>query len=316
MSKMKYSFLTMSFLILSLKINGVWAHGGQIEINNAAPKGPVHLSATQQKAIALQVAMADSRPMADLLRLNGEVQLRPNHQADVSTRISGQVTALYANLGDSVKQGQPLAKVQSRLVGDPPPSAVITAPMRGIIDARNVNKGQAIEPNSVLFHISDRNHVVVIARVFEEDISRVKVGQEAHVQVLSYPNKMFHGNVSLIDPNLDPLTRTIKIWVLLDNRLAILKPNMFARTNVVLRKNVAALTIPNVAILEANGEKFVFVRNDNRFERTEVTIGAKDDQFSEIKEGLVPGDEVVTQGHRQLYTLWLTGGQLKTEEET
>jgi cobalt-zinc-cadmium efflux system membrane fusion protein len=313
MNKMKRSFLITSILILILKVNAVWAHGGEIEVNSRTPKGPVYLTTEQQKAIALQVAVAGSRPMADLLRLNGEVQLLPNHQADVSTRISGQVVDLYGNLGQLVKRGQPLAKVQSRLVGDPPPSVVITAPMNGVIDTRNVNKGQTVEPNTVLFHLSNRDKVMVVARVFEEDIGRVKLEQKAHVQVLGYPERMFEGVVKLIDPNLDPLTRTVKIWIKIDNPQSLLKPNMFARNNLVLRKNLTALTIPTLAILEANGEKFVFVRKGNSFDRTEVTVGASEDKFSEIKGGLVPGDEVVTQGHRQLYTLWLTGGQMKSE---
>ena len=124
-----------------------------------------------------------------------------------------------------------------------------------------------------------------------------------------------NGKVTLIDPNLDPLNRTVKVWIQLANPQALLKPNMFARVGVVLKRNEAALTVPNGAIIEANGERFVFVREGDKFKRVEINIGAKDDEFSEITDGLVPGDEVVTQGNRQIYTLWLTGGKLKGEED-
>jgi multidrug efflux pump subunit AcrA (membrane-fusion protein) len=274
----------------------------------------VQLSAAQQKAIALQWVPAGVRPLPRVLNLNGEVQLLPNRQADVSLRISGQVKALYANPGDTVRTGQRLALVQSRLVGDPPPSVTITAPMSGVIDARNAVLGQAVEPNTALFHISDRSQVIVVARVYEDGLGEVKVGQEARVRVLSYPQQIFSGKITLIDPNLDPLSRTVKVWIQLANPQGLLKPNMFARANVILQRNEAVLAVPTSAIIEANGEKFVFVREGDKYKRVEVTLGASDDEYSQITEGLVPGDEVVTQGNRQLYTLWLMGGQMKGEE--
>lgn len=291
----------------------VFAHGGEIEIGGGA-RGPVQVTAAQQKAIALQLASASFRPLSTELNLNGEVQLLPDRQADVSLRISGQIKALYANLGETVRAGQRLALVQSRLVGDPPPSVTINASMSGVIDARNAVVGQAVEPNTVLFHISDRSQVLVVARVYEEDVGKIKPGQEARVRALSYPKQAFTGKVTLVDPNLDPLSRTVKVWIQLANPQGLLKPNMFARASVILRANEAALTIPNGAIIEANGEKFVFVREGNKYHRVEVTTGASDDEYTEITAGLVPGDEVVTQGNRQIYTMWLTGGQPKAGE--
>ena len=294
-------------------VPSAFAHGEQIEVGGGA-RGPVQLSAAQQKAIALQLASASLRPLSTELNLNGEVQLLPDRQADVSLRISGQIKGLYANLGDRVRVGQRLVLVQSRLVGDPPPSVTISAPMSGVIDARNVVVGQAVEPNTVLFHISDRSQLIVVARVYEEDIGKIKTGQKARVRVLSDPKQVFTGKVTLIDPNLDPLNRTVKVWIQIANPQGLLKPNMFARASVILRANGAALTIPNGAVIEANGEKFVFVREGDKYNRVEVSVGAKDDEYSEITDGLVPGDEVVTQGNRQIYTMWLTGGQMKAEE--
>lgn len=290
-----------------------FAHGEQIETGSGV-RGPVQLSAEQQKTIALQWVPAGVRPLPRVLNLNGEVQLLPNRQADVSLRISGQVKALYANPGDTARTGQRLALVQSRLVGDPPPSVTITAPMSGVIDVRNAVLGQAVEPNTVLFHISDRSQVIVVARVYEDSLGEVKMGQEARVRVLSYPQQIFRGKITLIDPNLDPLSRTVKVWIQLANPQGLLKPNMFARAGVILQRNEAALAVPASAVIEANGEKFVFVREGDKFKRVEVTLGADDGEYSQITDGLVPGDEVVTQGNRQLYTLWLMGGQMKGEE--
>jgi cobalt-zinc-cadmium efflux system membrane fusion protein len=303
----------MIFVLITI-IPQVFAHGGKIEVSEA-PHGAVHLSAEQAKAIDLRLVAANSHPLADLLSLNGEIRLLPNSQSDVSVRISGQVMALYANLGDTVKAGQPLAKVQSRLVGDPPPTVVVNAPIQGVVDARNVTLGQAIEPNTTLFHISDRSQVMVNSHVYEEDVGKVKLGQEAYVRVISYPKETFVGKITLIEPNLDPLTRTINVWITLDNAQGMLKPGMFARADVVLQKNATALAVPNAAILEANGEKFVFGQDGDNYERIVIKTGVIDDEYTEITDGLVPGDKIVTQGNREIYTVWLTGGQLKSAED-
>ena len=193
-------------------------------------------------------------------------------------------------------------------------TVAITAPIDGVVDAREVVLGQAVEPNTELFRLSDRSQMIVIGKVYEEDLGKVKPGQEARITLLAYPEQALTGKVTRIEPNLDQASRTVKVWIQLANPQDLLKPNMFATVNVVLRSNDAALTIPNSAIIEASGEKFVFVRDGNTFNRVEVTIGASDDQYSEVTDGLVPGDEVVTQGNRQIYTLWLTGSQTKAKD--
>lgn len=286
-----------------------FAHGGNIEVSEGGTKGPVHLTPEQARMLDIKVVQATHRPMAQLLGLNGQIQLLPDAQADVSIRISGSVTAIDVNLGDSVKAGQRLATVQSRLVGNPPPSVAVNAPIAGIIDARNINLGQAVEPNTVLFHISNRDKLLVVAQVYEEDLGKVKVGQEVNVRVLSYPKQTFPGLVTLIEPNLDPLTRTVNVRITLDNKERLLKPGMFVRANVILTHNKAALTVPNTALLQADSKQFVFVQNGGTYKRVDVKVGAVEDDYSEIIDGLVPGDLVVTQGNRELYTLWLSGGR-------
>ncbi len=288
----------------------VFAHGDEIEVGDSA-KGPVSLTPAQAKAIGLTLGIADLRPLADLLVLNGEIQLLADRQAQVSTRISGQVSALYVQLGDRVQAGQRLARIQARLVGDPPPSVDVSSPKSGIVDAVNIAVGQSIEPATALFEISDRSQVNMVARVYEEDLGKVRLGQDVRIRTLSYPDKVFKGKVSLIGPALDAASRTAVVWIRLANPDGLLKPNLFAKAAVVLKQNAAAFTISNAAIIEANGEKFVFVKQGEQFDRVDITTGLADDEFSEVTDGLVPGDAVVTQGNRELYTLWLTGGGKK-----
>lgn len=290
-----------------------FAHGEQIETGEG-PKGPVTLTPAQVKALGLQTASADMRPMESLLRVHGEISPLPDAQANVTLRFSGIVRGIYANLGDAVRKGDRLALVESRVVGNPPPSVVVPSPIAGTVDARNIIVGQSVEPDSVLFHVSDLTRMRAVGRVYEEDLGKVKVGQAAHVKALAYPNETFSGTLSYVGPALDADTRTAEIAVGLDNAKGLLKPNLFARIDVVVGKTDAALTVPNSAVLEAAGEKFVFVRQGNTFTRSDIEVGMTDDQYTEVTSGLVPGDDVVTVGVREVYTQWLTGGGPKGGE--
>jgi membrane fusion protein, heavy metal efflux system len=300
--------LTVTAASLALISTLAFGHGGQIDVGGGGAKGPVTLNTAQISALDLKTSQAEMRPVAHLLGLTGEVEALPSGQAIASLRISGTVEAIYANPGDLVKRGQRLALIQSRVVGNPPPVVAVVSPIDGVVDTRDVALGQGVDPGTALFHLSDRRRMRIVGRVYEEDLGQIHTGQKAFVKLLAYPKQLLPGSVSFIGPTLDPETRTVEVWILLDNAQGLLKPNLFAQADVVLSENPTALVVPNAAVLEANGEKFVFVRDGSKFNRVDVTVGATDDEVSEILSGLVPGDEVVTQGVRGVYTTWLTGG--------
>ncbi len=283
----------------------LFAHGGQIETGGGA-SGPVTLTKVQQESIGLRTAKADFSTIDTILLLNGSVQIDPDRHAHVTTRISGRISQLPAHVGDRVEKGQILAIIQSRQLGEPPPEVKVDAPVSGAVSERPVSIGDSVEPNTELFHILDLSKVIVVAQVYEEDVGKVKLGQSARVTALSYPNE-FNGQVTFIGLELDPETRTLPVWLMVDNPDGKLRAGMFAKAALVLAKNPDVLTVPKAALLEEGGEKFVFVGTGDTFNRVDVQTGAEDDRNAEIKDGLVPGDEVVTQGQRELYTQWLTG---------
>jgi membrane fusion protein, heavy metal efflux system len=285
-----------------------FSHGEELEIAESTTRGPVTLTAAQTEALGLTLGEVDLRPIAKLLTLYGELGVLPDSEAAVTVRISGRIAAVYANVGDRVRKGQKLALLESRAVANPPPTVPVPAPMGGVIDWRNAVLGQPIEPSSTLFHISRLDSMRVILRIFEEDLDKIQVGLDAYVHLLAYPDHMFQGQVQFVAPTLDPDTRTGEAWVILDNGHGLLKPNLFAKADIAVGSNAAALSLPNAAILETQDEKFVFLKLGDQYARQDVTLGIKDHEFTEVTSELVPGDQVVVQGARQLYTLWLTGG--------
>ena len=300
---------TLLALILTLfvEVRLAGAHGEQIATGGGG--GPVKLTEAQRAAIGLETDAADLRDIDTVLLLNASVTYDPNRHVFVSTRIEGRVEQILANLGDRVTRDQKLAVIQSRQVGDPPPSVTLTAPIAGVVDDRLVALGEAVEPNKPLLHIADLSQVIVQAETYEEDIGKVALGQEARVHAFAYPSESFTGRVTFLGQQLDPEKRTLQVLITLANPDGRLKPGMFAKVALVLKRNTGVLTVPLQAVLESGGEHFVFVASGDTLNRTDVRLGAADDRFVEITDGLVPGDRVVTQGSREVYTTWLTGGR-------
>lgn len=301
-------FAGLAVLLGSVLVSPLlFGHGSSITTGGGGG-GPVTLTKTQQASIGLQTANADFRSIATILALNSNVSLDANRHAHVTTRISGRVEGLFASVGDRVEKGQKIAVIQSRQLGDPPPEIEVNAPVAGVINERSVSLGDAVEPSTALFHIVDLSKVIAVAQVYEEDVGKVKLGQTVRVRALSYPETDFTGRVTFIGLEMDADTRTLPVWVAVDNPDSKLRAGMFAKAIVLLGENPDLLTVPKEAILEEGGEKFVFVQTANTFKRADVQTGVADDRFIEIKDGLVPGDAVVTTGQRELYTQWLTGG--------
>jgi cobalt-zinc-cadmium efflux system membrane fusion protein len=306
---MKRSTAAVSTLLLALTLfvgaRRADAHGEQIATGGGG--GPVKLTTAQQSAIGLETDAADLRDIDTVLLLNAAVAHDPDRHVFVTTRIEGRVEQIFVNLGDRVSRDQKLAVIQSRQIGNPPPTVTLTAPIAGVVDDRLVAVGEAVEPTKALLHIADLTRVIVQAEAYEEDIGKVALGQEARVHVFAYPADTFTGTVTFLGQQLDPEKRTLPVWITVANPDSRLKPGMFAKVALVLKRNASVLAVPHQAVLELGGEHFVFVETGDTFNRTDVRLGAADDRFVEITEGLVPGDRVVTQGARQVYTAWLTG---------
>lgn len=266
--------------------------------------GGVELSDIAQKSIGLKLVEADVREVEEVLLLNGIVKAEPNKVADVSTRIEGRVEKLFANFGDQVKKGQTLAAILPRQIGNPPLVSV-TAPISGIVTERNITLGSTAESNKTLFRIVNLSNVIVEGEVFESDLTKVKLGQDARIILDAYTDRVFNGAVTFIASELDPMKRTLQLWVAVDNKEGLLKPDLFAKVALIVEHKGAVISIPIEAVIDDGAEKFVFVKNGNLFIRQDVATGVSDDRFIEITDGLYPGDEVVTDGNRQIYTKWL-----------
>jgi len=290
---------------------GATAHEGHADAPGAetagsTASGAVFVSETARRNLALGLAEAEVRPIEKTLTLIGEIAPVPSRSGAVSSRIAGRVASVAVAEGDSVRKGQPVAEVESLQVGDPPPRVRYAAPIDGIVIDRHVVPGDAVEPNLHLLEIADLSEVLAVGRVFEGQVGRVAVGQAVRVAVPSFPDRSFEGVVERLGGQLDPQTRSLPIYVRVENPDRVLRPNMRAVLSVVTERADAALAVPRGAVLGDFGAYFVFVERDGDptlFERRPVVTGLSDDRWVEILDGVLPGERVVTAGNYSLQFL-------------
>ena len=206
------------------------------------------------------------------------------------------------NAEDKAKVDLATAEQHVRIIGGDPqhPSQFLSlrAPVSGTIVEQNVAGFEGIKsldntPN--LFTIADLTQVWVVCDVFENDLGEVHVGDIAEVRLNAFPDKVFSGKVSDISRVLDPNTRSAKVRIILANGDGSLRPGMFAVATFRSRKTQPEIVVPTTAVMRLHDKDWVFMReSSNRFRRTEVhTGGVTPDGFSELKQGIEPGQQVV-----------------------
>jgi cobalt-zinc-cadmium efflux system membrane fusion protein len=173
------------------------------------------------------------------------------------------------------------------------------SPLTGIVVERTVTPGQSVggDPAQVLFTVADLDMLQVVADLYERDLSLVKEGQFAKVNVEAYPGVDFPATVAAIGDVVDPTTRTIKLRAWVNNEPHKLKPEMFARLNIEVGDSVQFLTVPREAILEADGKQFVYVMEaPDHYVKREVKVGGASGDQARIIEGLRSGEHIVIKG--------------------
>lgn len=180
------------------------------------------------------------------------------------------------------------------------PSDIINvyAPITGVIVAQNVTQaaatGVTYAGSPTAFTIADLSHVWVLCDVYQNDLPRVRIGQQAQIVVDGYPGHPLAGRVSDVGPVLDPTIRTAKVRIDVANP-GMLRLGMFVTATLIGRTKQVHATVPADAILHLHDEDWVYVpAGDSHFRRVAVQAGGiLPGNNQEILSGLAPGQQVV-----------------------
>lgn len=257
------------------------------------------LDETGVKNLRIETVTVEETDFEESVFSLGRIEVIPGKTASVSSRISGRILELDAQIGDTVEAGQEVAKVESRQPGDPPPVISLKAPAKGLVTHSNVRLGDPIEPDTALLQITDLSEVYAVARVPEHQAGKMKPGTSAHIKVAALPEKKFTGELLRFGISADKESGTIDAIFRLPNEGGLLRSDMRAEFSIVISKRPNVLSVPRAALQGEASNRFVYVKHfdlPNAFIKTPVQTGEMNDRFVEITAGLFPADEVVTRG--------------------
>jgi RND family efflux transporter MFP subunit len=171
------------------------------------------------------------------------------------------------------------------------------SPISGFVMERNAFPSQRVTPETVLYTVADLSTVWVMADVFEYEAVNIHLNQPATLTLAYLPGRAFHGRVSYILPQVDPVTRTLKVRIEVANPGYALKPDMYGEVEFQTG-GARRLVVPQSAVLNSGDHQTVFVdRGNGNFEPRAVKIGEQLDGRIEILSGLKAGERIVISGN-------------------
>jgi cobalt-zinc-cadmium efflux system membrane fusion protein len=250
-----------------------------------------------------------------LARLTGLVKTGGAAQKDADQATSDQQTAegnfkaakdavrIFGRTDDDIEQILSARRVESTLK--------VASPIPGRIVTRNAAPGLLTQPGvpPPPFEVADVSTMWMIANVIETDAPAYKLGQDVDVSVLAYPDRVFKGRVTNLGSTIDPNSRRQLVRSEIDDPEHLLRSGMLASFRIRVAWPIRALAVQSSGVIrEGDGTMKVWMTADRRrFSKRTVSVGMEQDGWSQILDGLQPGETVVTEGSELLTDMLLTG---------
>jgi len=170
----------------------------------------------------------------------------------------------------------------------------IYAPQDGVIKRMDVRDGMYVTPDNELMSLVNLSSVWIQASVFESQSSWIKQGQDMTAVLNAFPQQQWQGKVDYIYPELDPVTRSLKVRLRVANEDQKLKKEMYAEVFINAGQIKNALMIPKQAVIrDGESERVIIALGEGKFKAQSIKTGAEIEDNIIVLSGLNAGDEIV-----------------------
>jgi cobalt-zinc-cadmium efflux system membrane fusion protein len=180
----------------------------------------------------------------------------------------------------------------------------VKAPISGFVIDKDISHDMQLRPDRSenIFTIAEIDDIWIIANVNETDIGQIKLGYEAQVHTLSYPDRIFTGKVDRIFNVLDPETKTMNVRISLDNKDLALKPEMNASVVVLYQEKDEKLAIPSSSIIFDKSRNFVMIfKSRSEIETRPIKVFKQLGDTTYIESGLNLGEKIISKNQLLIY---------------
>ena len=203
---------------------------------------------------------------------------------------------------DSAETALKTAKASLDSAGISLDDGVLTAPISGVLDQLNIDKGESINAGQPVMKIVDIDQVSVELPVPEKDILYFTKGQAVKVTFEKTNGEKieFPGTIEFVSLTAEQATRTYLVKVMVNNPEHTLRPGMIVRAHLVRRQLDAAIAVPFFTIIDREDGKGVFIIDGDIAKSRMIEYGAFQEGLVEVRKGLTLGEKLVLVGQRNL----------------
>jgi membrane fusion protein (multidrug efflux system) len=249
---------------------------------------------------ALLARLDDRESSAELARAEAQLELSRSNARRAETLHQEQLIS-QAQLDDA-RTGLKVAEANAALAAARLDKTRVRAPFSGVVGRRRVSPGAYVRAGDAITEIARIDRMKVRFSAPERYAATLRPGHRIELGVPALPGELFQGEIAVVDPILDPETRTVQIVARVVNRGLRLRPGMSGNVGVTLTERAQALVVSDEALFAEGSQNLVYVvKPDSTVERTVVTLGIRDSSLVEIVTGLAPGARVVAAGHQKLF---------------
>mgnify|MGYP003635051792 CR=1 FL=1 len=235
---------------------------------------------------------AGSAYLGESLPLNGRIEITPEGQSEVHARYPGRVMAMSVQLGDRVRRGQVVARVES---SESLQTYSVTAPISGVIMAKNTNVGSITGGGAPMLVIGDPSQVHAEFFLYPRDAERVRVGQRVEVVSLAGDHRI-NAVIEAILPTADLTNQTLIAHVHLPSQNGAWRPGLGVSGTVQVATREVPLAVQTKALQPFRDFTVVYARVGDTYEVRMLELGRRTPEWTEVLGGLEPGTEYVVDG--------------------
>lgn len=296
-------FVSVSFVLVSCnrKSQNAGEIGAEFHLNNNV----------SEFKVPVKIAVVDKGNIQKKITIYGK--LLPKQETKISSQFTGRILNLKLSEGDRVKKGDVIAVIQSPQAEALQSAASnkaegkseivpysIHAPFNGIVTSKRHYSGDVVSIGETILTIQDNSIYYLWGQLPADYLPDVKIGQQLKITFPGFKNKFFYGKIETINSMVAGKTQMAQIRTSLRNPQHLLKSDLFAKIDIVLRSLKDVILIPRNAVL-GNGENiFVYLKKNGKAVRKTIRSGIGNADVIEVNAGLNVGDSVIVLGNYEL----------------
>jgi cobalt-zinc-cadmium efflux system membrane fusion protein len=257
----------------------------------SSPEGQTKISASAAKDGGVEFEVVGPQSISDIREVEGVVQLDPAATSEIRAQFPGKVMQVTKAVGDYVKKGQLLARIESSESLQIYP---VYSPVSGVVAERNANVGN-VAYDQPIYVITDPSSTSVVFNIFPRDLGTIRPGQKISIETLDgkpVADSVLGGYL----PEGNSAAGTALVRARLPNRDGRWRPGIALHGRVMVNAVTVPLAVRTEALQPFRDFTVVYANFGEMYEVRMLELGRKSSEWTEVLGGIKPGTKYVAKG--------------------